>query len=949
LAIWNIPGMNITQTNTVLISTPAELQAINANGLGSANANRNFVLVNNIELTKTAYPAGWTPIGTNTTMFTAFYGKFYGNGNKITMNCGFTNETSVGIFGNISGNTAEIRDLTVHYADDVTANSSENIGGIVGHISSGAKITNCIISSLNKTLKVTRTTGTTYLGGIAGRMECNVVINNAFVSVNLELNASQPHIGGVVGAISGTSLAAVTPILRDIKVLSNIKCRITITNSSMRVGGITGSSNSNNVKLMNLSYSGTIDAVNTYNTSNFYCGGIVGYGFYPRLENCVFEKDAKINIGNASEKDLSRLRYIGGIAGELVQGISDSEYSLSDCIARGDINVWSESGSAIRIGGIAGYLQGTNDSNRISLDNCVYEQGNIFSKTNSSTNIGGVVGDASRGAFTNCFSRAALITIDYSNPDSYSELRFGGFGGSMTQSTVNNCGNSSPIVIADSTRITSFSSVINIGGFAGTLLASESITTKLENCWSIGSVYSIGIDTLYTGGLVGYLWGSANALIEVINCWADSDVIAESRGTSNFRTGGLVGNLNSAIISESYFSGSVTALTPNGNSSIFVGGLVGHANSAGSITNCYATGNVLADKSNTGTAAVYAGGLVGASESVNIQNNFASGSVVAQSTGTSGISAGGLIGQRLTGANIQNNTALGASVTAKGSGTCVAARVYANPTTPPTDGSISGNYARDDMRLEIGNNYYNFTFTFWDGTGTAPGAYYRYPATNTIGLSTQNGQNASASTFRSQPFWRSGLNNLSGNITFHNEEGERITNAVVDTPLSVRYSGRENVTLQWYRDSNIITGETGESYTPTAPGSYTVIASNSNYSPLTSASFTVVANASVTRLQGILTISPKINVIGTVLTAAYSGTETVTYQWHRDGEAISDATSVTYTANTAGRYHVTATLGVLPVLTSESVTITGPGMGFNLTYWNFNFTARDGHPRLRWE
>jgi len=59
-------------------------------------------------------------------------------------------------------------------------------------------------------------------------------------------------------------------------------------------------------------------------------------------------------------------------------------------------------------------------------------------------------------------------------------------------------------------------------------------------------------------------------------------------------------------------------------------------------------------------------------------------------------------------------------------------------------------------------------------------------------------------------------------------------------------------------------------------------------------------------VPGTVTISPAVSAtIGTELTAIYSGTETVTYQWNKDGFAISNATGTKYTPNSPGSYTVT--------------------------------------------
>ena len=59
-------------------------------------------------------------------------------------------------------------------------------------------------------------------------------------------------------------------------------------------------------------------------------------------------------------------------------------------------------------------------------------------------------------------------------------------------------------------------------------------------------------------------------------------------------------------------------------------------------------------------------------------------------------------------------------------------------------------------------------------------------------------------------------------------------------------------------------------------------------------------------LNGTVTISPADVFTGDELTAAYSGSETVTWQWNKSGTAISGATNAKYTPTEAGSYTVTA-------------------------------------------
>ncbi|GHV93609.1 hypothetical protein AGMMS50268_41120 [Spirochaetia bacterium] len=77
-------------------------------------------------------------------------------------------------------------------------------------------------------------------------------------------------------------------------------------------------------------------------------------------------------------------------------------------------------------------------------------------------------------------------------------------------------------------------------------------------------------------------------------------------------------------------------------------------------------------------------------------------------------------------------------------------------------------------------------------------------------------------------------------------------------------------------------------------------------------------------LSGAITISPSGSVTtGTQLTASYSGSESVSYQWNKDGTALSGATNTSYTPGEAGSYTVTVSAAGYQSKTSAAVTVTG--------------------------
>jgi hypothetical protein len=86
-------------------------------------------------------------------------------------------------------------------------------------------------------------------------------------------------------------------------------------------------------------------------------------------------------------------------------------------------------------------------------------------------------------------------------------------------------------------------------------------------------------------------------------------------------------------------------------------------------------------------------------------------------------------------------------------------------------------------------------------------------------------------------------------------------------------------------------------------------------------------------LTGTITISPSTGVTtNTELTATYSGSETVSYQWKKDGSNVGTASTTKpnkYTPTTAGSYTVTVSLSGYNSKTSSAVTVTGGNQGSN--------------------
>jgi hypothetical protein len=337
--------------------------------------------------------------------------------------------------------------------------------------------------------------------------------------------------------------------------------------------------------------------------------------------------------------------------------------------------------TGLLVGGLAGLVQNT------ALRDLDYKQGTVSVTSNQGTAfLGGAIGKTYTGADVNDCSMAGNFTITKTNTGN--TFYIGGFVGDFYSGTANNCYSLAPVMLdmqADQN--------LRIGGFAGR------INAPISYCYAKADINVAGQGEIRAAGFSAMTVSSPNT---IQYCYATGNVNVVSEG-------------NKAI----YAAGFITVINMN-------------------IENCYALGNVFVDKQGDGT--IHAGGLVAdANSGREVTHCFAVGSVTVHRNGTGGTTnAGGLVGNIDGTHKLQYSAALGASVTATGTGTRRVGRVIGNKTST---GTISNNHAYNDMKLYSHNDY--------DPGGLSPIALPSTPA--------DNGASAGSGTFKSASFWQTTL------------------------------------------------------------------------------------------------------------------------------------------------------------------------------------------------
>lgn len=232
-------------------------------------------------------------------------------------------------------------------------------------------------------------------------------------------------------------------------------------------------------------------------------------------------------------------------------------------------------------------------TNNAVITDVVLRDANITGNYDSS----GLIDYALNTTITNC----AVVDISVTGDDSAGLVQY------LDASVVDNCWSSGVVTATN--------------GAAGGLVDGTD-ASSITNSYSTCTVTATSDDA---GGLVGSSWTSST----IADCYATGDVISTSAA------GGLIGTVDDSSVQRSYATGTAT-LSDAG----YAGGLFGYAIGTGTISQCYATGNV-----DVSTFWAEAGGLIGeVGETVDIEDCYSRGDVLGGPVLDEYLEVGGLIG-----------------------------------------------------------------------------------------------------------------------------------------------------------------------------------------------------------------------------------------------------------------------------------------------------------------
>ena len=530
------------------------------------------------------------------------FGTFCGNGHiikNVTIN---DNSTYVGLFKASKGTIQDLglENVNVTHAEDSTGYVT-SVGALVG-LNEG-NIQNCYAN--NST--VTAGNGVNYAGGLVGWSDGSSKITYSWS--NVQVNCTSTEAGGFIGGIRGSS-STDNPIISKCFSVSNLR---TDENAG-------------------------------------FCGELRDY--YPKIQDCF---SVGINSGVCSSK-ATYIEYEQANDNSLTKVSSGSLVSLKskiDALGFDNLN-WNVEEKELRVSeadsfevGMTYHISTVADLQKLSS----------YSNTRNTFGLNGIDegvnfvldNDIDMSSVSNFVGIANFKGNFYGNGHVIKNLKIsesssGGYVGlfDCMDGTVRDLGLENVTITANNSYGHTPRQMC-----VGALVGELAFGGKIENCYVSGG--TISGNATYIGGLIGKI--SANNEYHtnlVSDCWANVTVNKTSYSKDKIgAAGGLVG-ISGGTISNSYSLGDVNSAYG------YVGGFIGLA--TGTISNSFSTGNVKVTNSSSSNT-TYTGGFAGAlgqtgtmkndnqmfGETVNMSNNYSTGTVSASKG-----SVGGFAGTTIT-------------------------------------------------------------------------------------------------------------------------------------------------------------------------------------------------------------------------------------------------------------------------------------------------------------
>ena len=595
--------------------------------------NITFILANDIDMSGVTDFAG----------IANFYGIFSGNGHVIK-NVTINGSLTVGLFKQSEGT---IQDLGLENANVTHAENTTNtlyyVGALVGQ--NNGNIRNCYVNNSTVTAK----SGVQYAGGLVGCNEGKVTYS--WTNVNVQRANTRTYMGGFVGEnmdYSGTS----GTIISNCFSVSNLQSGTTQSFS----GGMYGSTVSN---CFSVGVNGGV------------CGSTATVIEYSHYSNAYADDNEKITSGSLVSLK-SKIDALG--FDNLNWNVEEKELRVSEADSF-EVGMTYHISTVADLQKLSSYSNTRNSSGLNGIDEGVNF---VLDNDIDMSSVSNFVGISNfKGNFYGNGHVIKNLKISKSGKSGYAGL-FATIAGTVQDLGLENVN----ITTSHSYGLTPYDM------YAGALAGSVSFNGKVTNCYVSGGTIS-GNATI-VGGLIGQISENDEYSTQLVSdCWANVTVNKTSYSKDGSYNTGAVGGLvgsSGGTISNCYSLGDVNAAYG------YVGGFVGVA--TGTISNSFSTGNVKVTNSSSSNT-TYTGGFAGAlgstgtmpnfdiGNTVNMQNNYSTGTVTAAKGSVGGFTGGAMIdvnqGTKISDYTMSNNFSdSGSASKAIGSGSVSGISAVAN-------------------------------------------------------------------------------------------------------------------------------------------------------------------------------------------------------------------------------------------------------------------------------